>query len=125
MKRKIIGISLFYLWIFQCVSPFLFYQIERIQCRQQNFSYRNTTLTNIQIEIFSLHKDAIHWEIEGKEFTMNGKLYDIISSVQSDNNIIIKCIPDKKEDRIVSNYQSGKDKSKHNNSVNKKNIAYE
>lgn len=60
------------------------------------------------------HDSAIQWEKEGKEFMLNGKLYDVISSKKTKSSIVFKCISDAKEDQVVYSYLKSLDKNQKN-----------
>jgi len=48
-----------------------------------------------------LNKDAIEWEEEGREFSMNGDMYDVARIKTVNGNTILYCINDTKEDQLL------------------------
>lgn len=48
------------------------------------------------------HAQQIHWEEEGKEFSLDGKMYDVARVVKQKDKTIIYCIADSKEDDLLS-----------------------
>jgi hypothetical protein len=65
------------------------------------------------------NEEQIEWEIKGKEFEKDGKLYDVVSFKHSKDGVIIECTSDTKEDAVIDTYQNQlKEKSKSNNHKN-------
>jgi hypothetical protein len=66
--------------------------------------------------------DAIHWEEEGKEFSFNGEMYDVVKIKNEYGKTYAFCISDKKEDKVIdalhkiikSNTDNSSDPGKHN-----------
>jgi hypothetical protein len=72
-----------------------------------------------ELEIISVsdnHKQ-IYWEEEGKEFSLNGQMYDVVKRVIVSGKVMLYCINDKKERQLVDDYNSI---TKHNSSSDKK-----
>jgi hypothetical protein len=75
-----------------------------------------------ELEIISVsdnHKQ-IYWEEEGKEFSLNGQMYDVVKRVIVSGKVMLYCINDKKERQLVDDYNSI---TKHN-SADSKSIKY-
>lgn len=46
--------------------------------------------------------NAIQWEEEGKEFRLNGKMYDIAKAIIENGKVYFLCLADEKEDLALS-----------------------
>jgi len=51
-----------------------------------------------------LYQKDIVWEEEGKEFSLNGQMYDVARIKKTGNRTIIYCLNDKKEEELVDKY---------------------
>ena len=64
------------------------------------------------------NRNAIVWEEEGKEFSLNNQMYDVAKKESSNGNIILYCLNDKKEkqliDEMIKKVRSGTDNSSSN-----------
>jgi len=68
------------------------------------------------------NSNAIEWEEEGREFRMDGEMYDVVKMKNEAGKTYIFCISDKKEDKInrtiekivTSNLQHSTDSGKNN-----------
>ncbi len=76
-------------------------------------------LKDEELEIISLtdNKQHIYWEEEGKEFLLNGEMYDVVKTKRINGIIILYCINDKKEKSLIDNYNLI---TKHNSDSDKK-----
>ncbi|HEX7904937.1 MAG TPA: hypothetical protein VF487_13765 [Chitinophagaceae bacterium] len=70
-----------------------------------------------ELEIISLNDQNIHWEEEGKEFFLNGEMYDVVITKTMDGKVMLYCINDKKEKSLIDNYNLN---TKNNSSPDKK-----
>ena len=73
---------------------------------------------------------AILWEEEGKEFLLNGEMYDVVKSSTVNGKQILYCINDKKEKTLIDRYNtitnnnSSADKKGKNNIGNASNLFF-
>lgn len=76
-------------------------------------------LKDEELKIISLSDDQqkIYWEEDGKEFYLNGELYDVLKRKIVNGKVILYCINDKKEKALIDNYNLI---TKHNSSSDKK-----
>ena len=58
----------------------------------------------------------IYWEEDGKEFLLNGEMYDVVKRKIINGKVVLYCINDKKEKELVDNYNLI---TKHNSSSDK------
>lgn len=78
-----------------------------------------SNLKDEELQIISLtdNQQKIYWEEEGKEFSFNGKMYDVVKSKTIKGKVVLYCIDDKKEKQLIENYNSI---TKQNSSTDKK-----
>lgn len=50
------------------------------------------------------NRDKIYWEEEGREFMLDGQLYDVIKTGTVDGNEVLYCLADKKEKDLIDQY---------------------
>lgn len=114
MQRRIVGIVLLVLWIFQCTFVFLLVQTGRMQCHYQHFSPNRRTYRTEDIQTLVFHKTTkINWKIAEKEFRHDGKLYDVFALTSHNDSVIIYCVWDEKEDAILAHFQNYMDGNLH------------
>lgn len=101
--RKVI--SILFLVIIFCseIGYYFFYTLQQYQVKSQA---RKELLSNIDLSLLEkidLEKNilSIEWEEEGKEFYLEGQLYDVKKTVIENSKTILYCINDKKEEQIV------------------------
>jgi hypothetical protein len=115
MRIKILSILSLIAFVLPSVTNFVFYQVERnISFRQFSSSKEFTSSDQIQTIRVS-DQTTIHWEKKNKEFLLDGKLYDVLSIKRNGIAMVITCVPDTKEDRIVETYLKCCEKSKNKN----------
>lgn len=66
----------------------------------------------IQLSFTESDVKQLVWEDE-KEFRFNGEMYDVVEKEQKSGQLVIHCIPDKKETTLIKEYQKN---NKHNRS---------
>jgi hypothetical protein len=105
MSVKIIPILLLFGFIMSSVTNHVLFQIERIYAFRL-FSTENKIEQSQHVQIFKYEgQPGFHWEKLNKEFSFNGKLYDVISIRDTScSGLEINCIADQHEDSIVSSY---------------------
>ena len=72
---------------------------------------------DVQIISLSSNQENISWEENGKEFSLNGQMYDVVKTVKENGQILLYCINDIKEKQLVDSYN---EITKHNSSSGKK-----
>lgn len=76
---------------------------------------------NLLTKICTSDNTAIQWEEEGKEFRLNGEMYDVVKMKYENGKTYVICINDEKEDEIFaafekvieSNIENSSNQSKH------------
>lgn len=116
MNTRIIAILLIVLWVLQSISPSLVYTIGRwvIKTRSFNISQKEVKQINKETIHFSLLED-VNWEVKGKELSMNGILYDVISIEDVDDGIDIICFSGIQENNFVQLINEQKEKHRSDN----------
>ena len=75
-------------------------------------------LKDEELEIITLDDpQKIYWEEDGKEFLLNGQMFDVVKARTVNGKQILYCINDKKEKALIDNYNLI---TKHNSSPDKK-----
>jgi hypothetical protein len=69
----------------------------------------------VQLSLNEKESKQVYWENEN-EFRYNGEMYDVIEKKIKGNQIVIRCIPDKKETALLNEYQK-------NNKSNSSNLT--
>jgi len=128
MKAKIFSILL----LIGCILPIVILelksQLDRIACRV-HFDQQKNQISSDRIQIFTFSKNVvIQWERKNKEFTFNGKLYDVVDIDSTEALWIVKCVSDEIEDKIASRLvrfaQTSHDKNGSGFPLKTKNIIY-
>ena len=120
MPKKIFTILFISLIAFSQIGYYLIIH----QARQEHKAYIKKLLhqnisENLLTEIdYSANKQAIYWEEEGKEFFLNGEIYDLVKTKNVAGKIYFYCINDEKENELINQYNS----RVKNNSSTEKNI---
>ncbi|MEI9957163.1 MAG: hypothetical protein WDM90_12875 [Ferruginibacter sp.] len=64
-------------------------------------NYPENLLTKITAD-----NTAIEWEEEGKEFKLNGEMYDVVHTSVENGKTYLHCFSDKNEDEVLQQFQS-------------------
>ena len=61
------------------------------------------SLMDTALDIFECNviKNKVSWEDEGKEFWLNGQLYDVVMQKIINGKKLIYCLQDKKEEQVI------------------------
>jgi hypothetical protein len=59
-------------------------------------------LTRIEV---SSNISSIHWEEEGKEFSLDGEMYDVVRTTVEKGKLYLLCFSDTKEDQLMETLQ--------------------
>ena len=68
---------------------------------------------------FEDNESVIKWDEEGKEFSLNGEMYDVAITKMENGKTIFYCLPDKKEEQLLSNYSKTVEASSEQNPAGK------
>ncbi|OFX58691.1 MAG: hypothetical protein A2046_10235 [Bacteroidetes bacterium GWA2_30_7] len=104
LTLNILYFSFGYFFVFKSIQKSIKKEIKSIMAHDIN---------NLNLEVFHFKKDIytnspefFNWHDNNKEFFYFGKLYDIVKSEISDNEIIIYAFNDKNEQHLISNYNN-------------------
>jgi len=61
---------------------------------------------NLLTKITLDNNTAIEWEEEGKEFKLNGEMYDVVRTTYQNGKTCLHCFGDKNEDKVLAKFQS-------------------
>ena len=119
--KKLTAISVFLLLVFSQIGYFLYYsiqlhQIKKAAQKELIASLPENSFTKICLEE---NTTAIKWEEENKEFSLNGKMYDVATIKIENGNTILYCLSDNKEDQVLDNLSSSVRARNENNSNTK------
>lgn len=78
---------------------------------------RRLSETDLELISYLEHEKEIEWEEEGKEFRLNGEMYDVVRTGTVNGKPVYYCINDKKENELIQKYLN---LFKQKNSSNKK-----
>lgn len=98
------------------------YLIQQHEIKKEMRSYITThpdeqgTTFSFELVNGSVADKNFSWTNEGKEFTMNGELYDVISVKEQNGSLIIHAINDKDEQQLISTFAK-QQKGKQNTSL--------
>ncbi len=77
---------------------------------KKNISYLKSTKDVIHLVFARENFKELRWEGE-QEFRYNGGLFDVVEKEMDGGNLRILCIPDKKEDHLLAEYQKKVEKN--------------
>ena len=119
--RKFLPISLLVLVFISQVGYYFFYTFERSAAKasMQEAMEESTEQSPMQVIVLEDNVASIRWEEKGKEFYLDGILYDIASTEKVGGKTLMHCMADKKELQLV------KDVAKVLASVNEKSTGKE
>jgi hypothetical protein len=100
VKRKILFLILFPVWLFQCfILPFALRQEQENQYKLFSEISEFAKLKQAQMILFGSGEE-IQWVRKNKEFLYQGRLYDVIRIDPSENVIRVLCVRDSREDNL-------------------------
>lgn len=99
--KKISAIFLLLVFLFSTMGYYVFYSIQLHQAkrtmeRQVLAGLPDSLLVTIE------GSDALSWHEDGREFSLNGEMYDVVRSVVKDGKTIYSCVNDKKEKELLN-----------------------
>ncbi len=116
MRERIFAILLLTVWLFQNFFCSMFFELERLQCREA-FETSKARLLRNEIHTFTFARNQkINWEETDRELKMDGNMFDVISISKSSTTTTVRCVSDNREDMVLSFYmkflrESGKSRS--------------
>jgi len=104
--KKIITISFLFILFFSQIGYAVVTMIQRYHIKQQVEKQLLATISENELQVIDaeLNKKAIVWEEEGKEFSMDGQLYDVAKIKNENGKTLIYCLNDVKEEQLLEKY---------------------
>lgn len=109
MKRTL-SIIFLLVFIYNIAGFFVVFKIEQYAAKDEMKAYISQNPANAELEKIVISNEVMDSRASGfrmfddnKEFTFNGKLYDIIKSTSDGKFTTFYCLNDKNEERIISN----------------------
>lgn len=100
--RKIISILLLCIIFSAHIGYYLVYTYQQYQLRETAKQRLFAGLPDSSFEIIVAGQhSSFAWEEEGKEFYLEGQLYDVAKSVHRNGKLLLYCINDKKEEELL------------------------
>ena len=68
------------------------------------FNNLSVSATSFEVFISEEHGNNMQWKDDGKEFTLNGEMYDVAKVKKVNGKTVLYCVNDKKEKELLSNF---------------------
>ncbi|MGG9961497.1 hypothetical protein [Ferruginibacter sp. SUN106] len=119
--KKSITILILSLLFFSQIGYRFIYLIQQHQLKEQAEEQLLSTVNEDQLEQVNVedNQDKITWEEEGKEFFLNGQMYDVAKKEIINGKTILYCLNDKKEEQLVEDMLKKEKANADNTSSNK------
>ncbi len=112
--KKITAIVLFTVFFLSQAGYLLLIQYQVSSWKEEmQFLIDNNLHEDVVIISLEDNISRIHWEKNGREFSLNGELYDVVVRTKSDGKNFLHCVHDKEEKRL----------KEHAHNIIKKNLA--
>lgn len=99
--RNIIAISLFFILFISQAGYYFYYTANRESLRAEMKEHLLLPVPVQTPELIVEEDNQIRWEEKGKEFYLDGILYDVAGTEKRDGKTILYCARDIKEDALV------------------------
>lgn len=80
-------------------------QQHRIKEEMEELIFASTPETQFEVFDLAQNSSAIKWEKEGKEFMLNGEMYDVAKIKKVNGRILLYCLNDKKEKELLRHFE--------------------
>lgn len=123
MLKKVFLIFLIQVYLFNVAGYFLYYSVMKIIIQKEIKCLIRKGLKEEELSILVLtinEFNSFKWVELYKEFVINDEMFDVVKIIKTEKNVYIKCINDKKEQRLISNFnKKNKTVGKSNKIINK------
>jgi hypothetical protein len=106
-SRKYLSVIILMLFLFNIGGYYLWFSIVKSNIQKEvrqeirkGLSEKDLTLITVPVN----DEKGICWIKPGKEFTYQGKMYDVVKSKISDNKRLYYCIDDIKEKKLIAGF---------------------
>ena len=121
--KKALAASLLAILFTSQVGYYFIYAVHQHIIKEQIEEQLLATIPESSLEIINAEQFAgkIEWEEKGKEFSLDGILYDVVRIKKTDGKTFLYCINDKKEKQLLDNLAKAVN-ANHGNQQEKNNI---
>jgi len=121
--KKALAASLLAILFTSQVGYYFIYTIHQHIIKEQIEKQLLANIPESSLEIINAEQfaDKIEWEEKGKEFSLDGILYDVLRIKKSDGKTFLYCINDKQEKQLLDNLAKAVN-ANHGNKQEKNNI---
>lgn len=103
MLKKILVIFLFLVFWFSTIGYFHAFMLKQMEIRHSVQSRIEKGLPEEELLLLTFSSQGeIKWIKKDKEFLYQGHMYDVVSMVEEDGKLHVRCYDDKKEARLAS-----------------------
>jgi hypothetical protein len=122
--KKIIALSLLAVLFISQAGYYFFYTYQQYRVQEEMEKQLFSKIPESLLESFDAGQqgDKIKWIEKGKEFSLNGVMYDVVRINQNNGHIILYCLNDKKEKQLLDDLAKSVERN-HDNSKEGKNIG--
>jgi len=119
--KKPVTILILFILFFSQVGYRLVFVIQQHQLKEEAEEKFLATINDEEFELIDLNANYqdIKWEEEGKEFLLNGQLYDVAKKETKNGKTILYCLNDKKEEQLLNDMAKQVKSDANNSSGNK------
>ncbi len=122
------GLVILFLTIL-CISQMGYYVIYRFQLRQIKREMKAQLFARLPESSFQLiiaeDNHTIEWKDDGKEFSLNGEMYDVAKIKKENGKTVLYCINDKKENELLRDFVKAMKNDASKNKSGKSSIKFQ
>jgi hypothetical protein len=112
--KKFIAISFIITLLLSQTGYYFFYSCQQNNIRQEVQEHLQAGLPESSLEIIA-NNPNINWEENGKEFILDGELYDVVHTTNSCGKIFYYCLSDIKEKQLLKDLSKCLSQANENN----------
>lgn len=125
LLKRIVAVS-FLLVIFTSQTAYYFlYIYHQYEARSERQRELLASLPDGQLEIIieENYRNRLYWKEYGKEFQLNGEMYDVIRTKEVDGRVLLYCLRDHEEKKVLDNLAKYVRHANHKNNNSSKSFA--
>lgn len=118
LVNKLIAILLFTCFCLMLLGYHLVFNFQLAAVKSEMRAFLKTEKKHkdvVQISLNEKEAKQLYWENEN-EFHYNGEMYDVIETTKTEDQLVVRCVPDNKETALINEYQKN-NKRNHSNSL--------
>jgi len=121
--KKVLASSLLAILVTSQVGYYFIYTIHQYIIKEGIEKELLANIPDSSLEVINAEQfaDKIEWNEKGKEFSLDGVLYDVVRSKSSEGKTFLYCINDKQEKQLLDNLAKAVN-ANHGNKQEKNNI---